>query len=57
MALLTASPDHILKSRAFDDLEDAKSFDISTTFWVRPISGWMDISGKPVPRVHLTFDD
>jgi hypothetical protein len=50
-------PGHFLKSKTLEDYESAKSFDISTTFWVRPISGWMDISGAPVPRVHLTFDD
>jgi hypothetical protein len=50
-------PDHRLKFKALEDYGDAQSFDISTTFWVRPISGWMDISGKPVPRVYLTFDD
>ena len=49
--------DHPLKSKVLEDYDGAKSFGISTTFWVRPISGWIDISGSPVPRVRLTFDD
>ena len=49
--------DHLLKSKVLEDYGDAKSFVISTTLWVRPISGWMIIGKAPVPRVHLTFDD
>jgi hypothetical protein len=48
--------DHPLKSKALEDYEDAKSFDISTGFWARPISGWLDIStSSPVARIG--YDD
>lgn len=48
---------HLLKSAVLEEHGDAKSFDISTTLWVRPISGWIDISGSPVSTVRLNYDD
>ena len=48
------------KRLTFSTLEKpgrAQSYDISTTFRVRPISGWINISGSPAPRAHLIFDD
>ena len=47
---------HILKAKVLEDHADAKSFDISTTFWVRPISGWIDLSTSP-PTASVSYDD
>ena len=47
---------HILRSKVLEDYGDAKSFDISTNFWSRSFSGWIDIGGSSEPIVHLTYD-
>ncbi|MEM7124170.1 MAG: hypothetical protein AAF563_23025 [Pseudomonadota bacterium] len=48
---------HILESKVLEDHGDAKSFDISTTVWTRPISGWIELGGSQTPRVELIYDD
>jgi hypothetical protein len=50
-------PGHRLKAKILEDYGDAQSYDISTTFWVRPISGWIDITGSLAQRAHVSFDD
>jgi len=50
-------PDHPLKFKALEDYGDAQSYDISTTLWVRPVSGWININGSPGQRANVTFDD
>ncbi len=48
---------HILKSGDLEKHGEAKSFDVSTTIWTRPISGWIELGGSRPPRVQLNYDD
>ena len=48
---------HILRSKVLEDEARAKSYDISTTFWLRRVSGWIDLSDPDRPDAHLTYTD
>ncbi len=48
---------HLLRSKVLEDEARAKSYDVSTTFWVRRVSGWIDLSDPDRPDAHLTYTD
>lgn len=49
--------EHPLRSKVLEDHGGAKSFDLSTTIWTRPVFGWIESNDTSTPSVFLIYDD